>query len=52
VLDLLADAGVRRIATRFAGLSPRRREILEGIVEHIAEIEKSDPEKGGHQHGE
>jgi transcriptional regulator with XRE-family HTH domain len=49
LLDLLADAGVMRIATRVAGLSPRFREMLEGIVEHVVAIEKSDPERDGRQ---
>ncbi|MEU4244009.1 XRE family transcriptional regulator [Actinoplanes sp. NPDC026619] len=49
VLNLLADAGVRRIATRFADLSPSLREHLLAIAEHMIAIQETDPKTSAHQ---
>lgn len=46
-LDLLAalrDAGVREIALRASGLSPRGLAALRGVIEHIRQVEGLPPE--------
>ena len=49
-LRALADAGVKRVATRLGGLSPDGLASIAGIVEHIRKVEGLNPGEPGDDH--